>query len=107
LRDLCADALLLFTSGEHLATELALSIPGQYEPEDFLQTPEKMPPDRKEMMREQISNSRDVDAWGLVIYPIPDTNKYIRLGTFTSLISAQVKGARMFAGIEYRSYDLV
>lgn len=107
LEDLCSNALLLFTSSEYVRNEPSLSIPGQHEFEDFLQKPEMISQGNEEELRQQHSDRRNLDAWGLVIYPIPRTGKYIRLGTFTTISSEGVKGARMFVGIEYRAYDLV
>lgn len=106
VKEICAKALLLFTASEYRDQDLMLSVPGQYEFEDFLEKPELDETYDREDDYKTIVN-RQVDAWGLVIYPIPETNKYIRLGTFTGVSFAQIKGVRMFEGIKYRSYDIV
>lgn len=105
LRDLCSDALLLCIASERDKGNTLVSIPGHNEHRDFLQKPVTL--GRDEGLPRESLRLLDHNAWGLIIYPVPQTDKYIRIGTFFALCYGNIKGARIFEGFEYRTYDIV
>jgi hypothetical protein len=105
LHDLCSEALLLFVASERDKGHTLISIPGHNEHRDFLQKPVTLGGDNG--LREESLRLLDHNAWGLIIYPVPQTDKYIRIGTFFALCYGNLKGARLFEGFEYRTCDIV
>lgn len=105
LRDLCSDALLLFIASERDHRNTLVSIPGHNEYRDFLQKAMTLGGD--DGHTEESLRLLDHNAWGLIIYPAPQTDKYIRIGTFFALCYGNLKGARLFEDFEYRTYDIV
>lgn len=105
LQEICSKALLLFTASELQSGNIMLSIPGRGEYRDILQ--KQVLDASDEVHDEDYFRLLQRNAWGLVIYPVPQTDKYIRIGTFASICYGNLKGAMLFAGTKFRPFYLV